>query len=530
MFELDIRTFLIVVEVLMVVYTITAFFVYYVRRHIMNLLMGLALLSFLAVFIIIHGALDGPTTVTIVGYNVFFQCATMLIISGFKVYYQKNSFSIRYIVYIVLSAVLIWIFTQPYPSYLGRVGVSSLIYIIFIADVLLETRTTVAGEIKPIRQSIYGIMGVMIFLFTVRWIYIALNVPQSDLLRSMINTAYTGGFTIILFFSFWITGSVLMDSNSQVANLTTKTKKLENLAMSDPLTKLNNRNRLEADMHDYIELGNRQGVEVSLLLLDLDHFKEINDQYGHDVGDKVLISATEVISGILRSDDRLYRWGGDEFLVLTPHTNLTGVSHLAQRILDLLSEVKFRENITMTASIGCAQHFQHESKEDWFKRVDLSLHKAKRAGRNRFEVWSNSEALSTAIARLVWSDTSNSGFEEIDNQHKALVHLSNELYERLISSESVSRLDQILDQVLVELRNHFIYESDLMKKEGFTGVEEHMKIHGELLNEYDQLRLHLKTGETNLSSFFNFVSIRIVAEHFIKEDSKFFEFHKTRSA
>ncbi|KAF0227171.1 MAG: diguanylate cyclase with hemerythrin-like metal-binding domain-containing protein [Erysipelotrichaceae bacterium] len=527
MFELDIRTFLIIVEVLMVVYTLTTFFVYYIRRHNMHLLMGFALICSLLAFIVLHMSLDAPSVPIVVIYNVLFQCAMMLIIGGFRAYYRMGSFSYRFLIYLLISGLLIWVFTQMIPSYLGRISVMTFFSILFIADGLYDTRAVINNETKSVKRSILVVMCLLIFVLTFRWIFVFINNFQNDFAQNMISSSYNSGFFIIFIFNFWITGSLLLDSNSMVTHLKSKTKSMESLAMLDPLTKLNNRTRLEIDMVDYIELGNRQGLEVSLLLVDLDHFKEINDQFGHDVGDQVLTTTAKIISSTLRLDDRIYRWGGDEFLILAPQTDLLGASRLAQRILDQLSTVQLLEIKKLSASIGCAQHFLHETKEDWFKRVDLTLYKAKQAGRNRFEAWPNSEALPITIAKLVWNDSLNSGVEDLDVQHKGLVNLSNELYNRLISSESVSSLDQILDQVLVDLRDHFIYESDLMKKKGFPLLEEHMKIHEKLVIEYDQLRLQLKTGETNLAAFFNFVSVKIVAEHIVKEDTKFFEFNKT---
>ncbi len=527
MFNLHLQTFLIVVEILTVVYLITTLFIYVVRRHRIHLLFAYALLCSLLAIVLIHFSLDGPTTLVIVMYNVLIQSTMMLLITGYRSYYQKNSFSYRYLLYILVNGLLIWMFTEPFHSYTGRVCVSILTLILFIADGVFETLKNIKNEIKPLRYSVLAVMLVLIFGFSVRLITTIITNPQLDLMESMASTAYFGGFVVIIVFSFWISCSLLLETNSSMTMLKSKSQTMEELAMLDPLTKLSNRNRLETDMQYYIEVGNRTGIDTSLLMIDLDHFKEINDVYGHDVGDKVLTSAAEVITSLLRSDDRVYRWGGDEFLILASHTDLSGASHLAQRIIDQLTKVNFIENKTMTASIGCAQHFRNENKEDWFKRVDLALYKAKQAGRNRFEAWPNTEKLPLTITRLVWNDSLNSGIDNLDFQHKALLNLSNELYERLISSDSVANLDYILDQVLVELREHFIYESRLMKEKDYPAADNHAKIHNKLLNDYDQLRLHLKTGETNLSSFFNFITVKIIAEHITKEDTKFFEFYKT---
>jgi diguanylate cyclase (GGDEF)-like protein/hemerythrin-like metal-binding protein len=264
--------------------------------------------------------------------------------------------------------------------------------------------------------------------------------------------------------------------------------------------------------------------------MDIDHFKQINDQFGHDVGDEVLVLTSQIITNLLRSDDCVYRWGGDEFLILTPHTDLNGASRLAQRIIDKMETTSFPKDMKISFSIGCAQHFQYESKTDWFKRVDLTLYKAKQAGRNRYEVWSNKDVLPSSIAKLIWSDSFESGHVEIDRQHKDLLRLSNELYDQLGSADSLANMDSILDRVQVELSDHFTYESNEMFSMGFPMAEEHRKIHEKLLKEYAALREQLRNGTVNLGAFFNFVSVKIVAEHIIKEDTKFFTYFKSRQS
>jgi diguanylate cyclase (GGDEF)-like protein/hemerythrin-like metal-binding protein len=302
------------------------------------------------------------------------------------------------------------------------------------------------------------------------------------------------------------------------------------LAMLDPLLKIYNRNKLDEDMAAIVENSNRMGDTASILLIDLDKFKSINDEYGHDVGDEVLIQATQIITSLLRADDSVYRWGGDEFMVLAPLTDINGAARLAQRINEKFEASVFPKVGELHVSIGCAQHFQHELKENWFKRVDLTLYKAKQTGRNRIEIWANTDLLPATIAKLIWQGVFESGNTEIDRQHKILLRLSNELYDRLGSSDSKADVDEILDRVGTELTNHFNFEYELIKKLKFEEADQHKVIHDELLSEYDQMRTQLHGGTVNLGAFFNFVSVKIIAQHIIKEDSKFFELIKSNQS
>jgi hemerythrin-like metal-binding protein len=212
---------------------------------------------------------------------------------------------------------------------------------------------------------------------------------------------------------------------------------------------------------------------------------------------------------------------------LTPQTDVAGAERLAQRILDKLEHTEFPTIKKQTVSIGCAQHFPYEPKEAWFKRVDLALYRAKQIGRNRVESWDNSELLPSTMTKKRWEDLFESGNEMIDAQHKAILDLSNELYECLGSGKSTENIDGILDRVSEEMKAHFIYETGFMRQMDFPLTDEHIEIHKQLLKDYDVLRLQLKTGVLSLGGFFNYVSERLIEGHILQEDMKFFDYLKT---
>jgi len=123
------------------------------------------------------------------------------------------------------------------------------------------------------------------------------------------------------------------------------------------------------------------GQPLSLLLLDIDHFKAVNDRHGHDVGDRVLQSVAKRLSTSLRSSDLLARWGGEEFAILLPGTPLKGAATFADRLRAQVAEQRLH-GISITVSIGISALRPGEGPEALLRRVDAALYHAKNAGRN----------------------------------------------------------------------------------------------------------------------------------------------------
>ncbi len=155
------------------------------------------------------------------------------------------------------------------------------------------------------------------------------------------------------------------------------------LAKIDPLTSLYNRSSFEKSFSKKIKEAARGNYEISLLVLDLDHFKSINDNYGHLKGDEILQQFADVLRNNTRSNDTCSRWGGEEFAVLLPDSDLQTAYTIAERIREsTVSSLSFDERV-VSCSIGIAQKKEDESYEELFKRADKYLYEAKFGGRNR---------------------------------------------------------------------------------------------------------------------------------------------------
>ncbi len=175
-----------------------------------------------------------------------------------------------------------------------------------------------------------------------------------------------------------------------VENTMADNARLEQLAQTDPLTSLLNRRALTERLTAEMERALRYDSTLALLLIDLDHFKKVNDTYGHLVGDDVLRDVGQLLTATVRGNDIVARYGGEEFLVLLPETDDTGAEAFAERIREAVDQHQFAPeaafpSLHLTASIGVAVFpaARIESVEDLFARADAALYRAKADGRNR---------------------------------------------------------------------------------------------------------------------------------------------------
>lgn len=200
--------------------------------------------------------------------------------------------------------------------------------------------------------------------------HVSINVEVGMNYRQVLKIV--GAFCALLAFSlFWIVR--LRRLNAEIKRLST----------TDALTGLFNRVELYARFPVELERAARHARPLSLLLLDVDHFKLANDELGHPAGDAILVAIARLISATTRASDIVCRWGGEEFLVLCPETSQTQALALAERIRASVEQGEFPSRRRMTVSIGVAALEQGEGAEALVKRADTALYESKRAGRNR---------------------------------------------------------------------------------------------------------------------------------------------------
>jgi diguanylate cyclase (GGDEF)-like protein len=163
-------------------------------------------------------------------------------------------------------------------------------------------------------------------------------------------------------------------------------KKLETLSITDTLTKLYNRRYLDTRMHEAIDLFRRYETPFSLVLMDIDNFKNINDTQGHAKGDTVLQKIAEILSDHSRANDIVGRWGGEEFLIICPHSTIESARHLAEKMCRAIEKETFALDISVTASFGVAGFAENDTGDSIIAKVDKALYRAKAEGKNRVAV------------------------------------------------------------------------------------------------------------------------------------------------
>lgn len=172
----------------------------------------------------------------------------------------------------------------------------------------------------------------------------------------------------------------------------TDKKRIEELAITDTLTGLYNRLKLDELFALHLSVSKRHGSPFSVIMLDIDKFKSVNDIYGHQVGDMVLKEVAALLKSSLRFEDALGRWGGEEFLILLPSTMLNQALVLAELLRGHMQKKLFAEVGTKTISLGVASFHQGDDAKSIIRRADEALYRAKANGRNRVEVELYNEA------------------------------------------------------------------------------------------------------------------------------------------
>lgn len=178
-----------------------------------------------------------------------------------------------------------------------------------------------------------------------------------------------------------------------LANFERIARRMEDMASTDALTGCHNRGTADALLRHALELGRREQTPVGFVLLDLDHFKVINDTHGHSAGDTALQCFVAEVRRRLRASDVMGRWGGEEFVLVLPSTDAAGAARLVEQIREGVEALQIRHacgeafRITVSAGVVIAEPHQHLSAEQLFTLVDQALYRAKGDGRNRVHVY-----------------------------------------------------------------------------------------------------------------------------------------------
>jgi len=166
-----------------------------------------------------------------------------------------------------------------------------------------------------------------------------------------------------------------------------KTEQLKEQNLLDGLTKTKNRKAYIEKITEYLSLYKRYKKKFSLVMLDIDDFKKVNDKYGHKIGDKVLLDFVDIVNNHIRRDDTLFRVGGEEFIILLPETDIDAAKIVIENIRkNIEKELISKNNEIVTVSSGLTEVLESDTEDSIFTRADLLLYKSKKNGKNRVSV------------------------------------------------------------------------------------------------------------------------------------------------
>ncbi|MBI5039416.1 MAG: sensor domain-containing diguanylate cyclase [Nitrospirae bacterium] len=164
------------------------------------------------------------------------------------------------------------------------------------------------------------------------------------------------------------------------------TDELKHLATIDRLTQTANRVKFEEIISMEMDRARRYGRLLSISFFDIDYFKKINDTYGHSAGDHVLKTMADIVKKNIRKTSYLFRWGGEEFIIVVPEADVNGAGILAERIRKAIEDYRFEGVGTVTVSFGITQFKDEDTADSLLKRADAAVYRAKANGRNRIEI------------------------------------------------------------------------------------------------------------------------------------------------
>ena len=329
--------------------------------------------------ILLYGIKHWPLSLSLSQF--FVVLGLVLAWDGFRRFIGKTPLSPR-ILSIILVSLLAWIITVHFHDSLKLRSLGNAILIVILSALI-------ARELLTARKPILLGMRATGFFYAINAAVFLIRVIATDPDAVQVGPMNPEGFAVFMLL-WWLCmtiaitlGMVLMTSEKLQANL-------DRQANRDPLTGALNRRAFSVIAEKEIARSVRYGTPLSLLMMDLDKFKHINDQFGHDAGDALLCRFVTIANQVLRDEDVFCRYGGEEFVAMLPNASAELALVVAERVRTVLAEESTSENsefiLPVTVSIGVAERGQEEDIESLLLRSDVALYIAKRNGSNCCEI------------------------------------------------------------------------------------------------------------------------------------------------
>lgn len=318
--------------------------------------------------------------------------------------------------------------------------------------------------------------------------------------------------------------------DGELAGLHQRVLELEKISVTDRLTGAWNRHHFDRIIPVELARSLRYRQPLSLIFFDIDHFKQINDTFGHAAGDTVLGGLVKLTNANIRASDMLFRWGGEEFMILASSTHYRAGESLAEGLRSKVAGHDIDGVGRITISLGVAEYRSEEGQEHWFKRADQALYAAKNSGRNRVvvdtqgnsDLWSNGSG-NSPILHLNWHDSYDCGQPVIDAEHRKLFDLANVLMNTAFTrGEKPQEFHQALESLLAHVVRHFADEEAILAEHHYADLAAHARAHKRLVGRALELRDSALAGGLSVGELVDFLADEVVARHMLKTDRGFY--------
>lgn len=311
---------------------------------------------------------------------------------------------------------------------------------------------------------------------------------------------------------------------------------LREQASRDPLTKLYNRGYLDSTLVREMARCRREGEALSIAMIDVDHFKDYNDRYGHPAGDECLKRVAHALqASARRASDLVARYGGEEFSLVLPDTDAAAARQLAETVrqaiegLDIPHEQSLAGRVTISIGVATLAIGQEKGVDGLLRAADEALYRAKRGGRNQVQVAAPSLPAGPAgdsslanFVQLVWHEAHGCPNELIDAQHRALFRHANKLLSAILTGRRADELNAMLDALIQDVVCHFQDEEKIIVAAGLSGAAEHVAKHRDLLARATVMREEFSAGMVGIGELFQFIAHELIARHMLAADKELF--------
>ncbi len=523
---IDALTLNLVLVILTFVYFIMSLIIYNVRKEKYLLYYLFTFITLTITYTLLFFQKSFPDWIGFIVMNGLVMISQMFVIIGIRTLYKIKPLKSRFFMYFILVIVGLTYYTYVYFDMNARIIVVSIGMAINLIDLIIDTHRNRENVHKSISKLVFYITFLSVIIWLSRVVIIFFSTENHKyILDQGLSTALYYLIALITI-SVWFSLYIWLETTQSVIKLENKNRELSELALVDNLTNLSNRHYFDHDIEFLIATTNRNKSKLTMLMIDLDRFKLVNDTFGHLVGDNVLKQTAQILKNSVRATDRVYRWGGEEFIIITPETSNSQATLVAEKICQNFRDAHFDVIGNITVSIGLASYDSDDFNEDWIKRADLALYQAKQTGRDKWVAWLDDEHLPSHFNRFVWTTDFESGNPEVDTDHKLLADYVNQLHDLIVNHYPIDTIHEHILFMNKHIQNHFTHEEAVLKKYKYSEYMEHRAIHHRILSEYEIIVKKAINGDISLGAIMSYLVEKVLLGHILNDDKKFFDLIK----